>query len=110
MRTFLKSFIEKRPAVYRIDSVGTMIDGEGAILRDYLLSHCFASLIRGYHECSPQLPLPHYQALRLSPSGINDILSNLFAYGVEPLRFFLGAHTTLCRYSSATAGRIINGV
>ena len=39
MRTFLKSFIEKRPAVHRIYSIGTMIDGEGAILRDDFLSH-----------------------------------------------------------------------
>ena len=50
MRALLKPFVKERPAVHRIDSVGTMIDGEGAILRDYLLSHCFALRVRGYQK------------------------------------------------------------
>ena len=37
-------------------------------------------------------------------------LLRLFAYGVEPPRFFLGAHTILCKYSSATVDRMANGI
>ena len=64
MRTFLKSFIEKRPAVHRIYSVGTMIDGEGAILRDDFLSHNFTSLTPECRKCSQQ-PLPYKSFLIL---------------------------------------------
>ena len=45
MRTFLKPFIKERPAVHRIYSVGTMIDGEGAILRDNFLNFLFHRLL-----------------------------------------------------------------
>ena len=43
MRTFLKSFIEKRPAVHRIYAVRAMVDRHCAISRNDFISHmlCF---------------------------------------------------------------------
>lgn len=75
MWTLLKSFIKERPAVYCVHPICTMANREGAVFRDYFI-HTFTSLIRGYREYSQLFPLFHYQALRLSPSGINGILSN----------------------------------
>ena len=60
MWTLIKSFIEERPAIYRIYAVGAMIDWVRAVLRNYLLFHTLYFINSGLSKILPMMAYPHF--------------------------------------------------